>query len=228
MKKTLISALILSSSLAFAYTPETEEQKLGYTFGFMVGEQLTQVIEDLDIEAFTEGFNTTYKGEEEQLLTQEEMQTIFQTFQEQQIELQQREQARLAEEAKANSIAWLEEKATEEGVVKTESGLLYKVISEGEGVKPMATETVTVNYEGSLIDGTIFDSSYQRGEPASFPLHAVITGWTEGLQLMTVGSKYELYIPAELAYGPGGTGPIPPYSALKFVVELLEIAPPAE
>ncbi len=227
MKKTIIATLALSSSLALAYTPASEEQKLGYTFGAMVGGQLSQGIQDLDIEAFREGFSAAYL-DQELSLTQEELQTIFQTFQQQQIEQQQREQARIAEEAQAGSIAWLSEREAEDNVLKTDSGLLYKVITEGDGVKPLATETVTVNYEGTLIDGTVFDSSYERGEPISFPLTQVIPGWTEGVQLMTVGSKYEFYIPSDLAYGPGGTGPIPPHSALKFVVELLEIAAPAQ
>ena len=104
--------------------------------------------------------------------------------------------------------------------------MLYKVITEGKGDKPSATDTVKVDYEGSLTDGTVFDSSYKRGEAITFPLNGVIPGWTEGLQLMPVGSKYELYIPSDLAYGPGGTGPIPPHAALKFVVELHDIEKP--
>lgn len=227
MKKTIITALALTSSLALAYTPSTEEQKLGYTFGTIVGGQLGQGIEDLDLDAFSEGFKAAYKGEDLSL-SQEELQTIFKAFQQSQIEKQQKEQARIADEAKGKSITWLSDKEKEDGVKKTESGLLYKVITEGTGAKPSETDTVKVNYEGSLIDGTVFDSSYERGEPISFPLNQVIPGWTEGLQLMTVGSKYELYIPADLAYGPGGTGPIPPNAALKFVVELLDIEAPAK
>jgi FKBP-type peptidyl-prolyl cis-trans isomerase FkpA/FKBP-type peptidyl-prolyl cis-trans isomerase FklB len=138
----------------------------------------------------------------------------------------QLEEEKVAEEAKAASAAWLKEKEAEDGVKKTESGLLYKVITAGKGDKPSATDTVKVDYEGSLSDGTVFDSSYKRGEAITFPLNGVIPGWTEGLQLMPVGSKYELYIPADLAYGPGGTGPIPPNAALKFVVELHSIEKP--
>lgn len=222
MKKTIISAFVLSSSLALADAPVTDEEKLGYTFGNMVGSQLGQAIKELDIDAFTAGFNAAYSGSEPEL-SQEEMAGIFQAFQQEQIAQQQREQERLAEEAKAKSSAWLAEREAEDGVQKTESGLLYKEINAGSGKTPAATDTVKVNYEGSLADGTVFDSSYERGEPISFPLNQVISGWTEGVQLMKVGAKYELYIPSELAYGPGGTGPIPPHSALKFVVELLDI-----
>lgn len=119
---------------------------------------------------------------------------------------------------------FLEDNAKNEGVVTTASGLQYKVLEEGFGSKPRATETVKVHYRGTLIDGTEFDSSYKRGEPISFPLNRVIAGWTEGLQLMKTGAKYELYIPYNLAYGPQGAGGvIPPYATLIFQVELLEV-----
>lgn len=120
--------------------------------------------------------------------------------------------------------AFLAQNAQEPGVMTTASGLQYKVITEGSGARPTATDTVTVHYRGTLIDGTEFDSSYSRGEPISFPLNGVIAGWTEGLQLMTVGSKYMLYIPSELGYGAQGAGAaIPPNSTLIFEVELLAI-----
>ena len=119
---------------------------------------------------------------------------------------------------------FLEENAKKEGVVTTPSGLQYKVLDEGFGPRPKATETVKVHYKGTLIDGTQFDSSYDRGEPISFPLNGVIRGWTEGVQLMPVGAKYEFYIPYNLAYGEKGAGGvIPPYATLVFVVELLGI-----
>lgn len=119
---------------------------------------------------------------------------------------------------------FLEENKLRDGVKTTESGLQYEVLKQGKGPKPAATSTVKVHYEGTLIDGTVFDSSYQRGEPIEFPLNGVIRGWTEGLQLMPVGSKYKLFIPYDLAYGERGAGPtIPPFSTLIFTVELLEI-----
>lgn len=119
---------------------------------------------------------------------------------------------------------FLEENAKKEGVQVTPSGLQYKVIEEGYGTKPKAAETVTVHYRGTLIDGTEFDSSYKRGQPVSFPLNRVIAGWTEGLQLMKTGAKYEFYIPYNLAYGERGAGTvIPPYATLIFEVELLGV-----
>jgi len=127
-------------------------------------------------------------------------------------------------ETKAEGEKFLEENALRDGVKVTESGLQYEVLREGKGAKPTAEQTVRVHYEGTLIDGTVFDSSYQRGEPIEFPLNGVIKGWTEGLQLMPVGSKYKLYIPYELGYGERGAGQsIPPYAALIFTVELLAI-----
>jgi len=120
--------------------------------------------------------------------------------------------------------AFLEDNGKRDGVMTTPSGLQYEVITEGDGAKPIETTNVTVHYEGTLIDGEIFDSSYEGGEPVSFALNGVIPGWTEGLQLMTVGSTYKFYIPSSLGYGPRGTGPIPGNSVLIFKVELLEIA----
>lgn len=225
MKKTLVAALIASSvSVAYAADVELEskEQKLGYSIGTMFGSRMANDFEGMDLEAFKAGFEDSFKGQDPQM-SLEDVQATMQAFQQEQMEKAQREQAKVAEEAKAKSQEWLDEKAKEDGVVTTESGLMYKVVSKGDGKMPAETDTVKVNYEGKLVDGTVFDSSYERGEPISFPLNQVIPGWTEGVQLMSVGSTYEFYIPSELAYGPGGTGPIPPYSALEFKVELLDI-----
>jgi len=126
-------------------------------------------------------------------------------------------------EAMQAEITFLAENARKAGVRITSSGLQYEVITETDGRKPSPSDTVLVHYEGRLIDGTVFDNSYDRGFPLDFPVDAVIPGWTEGLQLMGVGSKYTFYIPSELGYGPGGVGPIPPYSTLIFTVELLDI-----
>lgn len=225
MKKTLIAALVMSS-VSFAYAADdsaikldTKEQRLGYSIGTMFGSRMSQDFSDLDMTTFMAGFQDSFAGKEGKM-TMDEVTKTIQSYQQEQMEKVQAEQEKAAEEAKATSAAWLKEKEAEDGVKKTESGLLYKVITEGKGDKPSATDTVKVDYEGSLTDGTVFDSSYKRGEAITFPLNGVIPGWTEGLQLMPVGSKYELYIPSDLAYGPGGTGPIPPHAALKFVVEL--------
>ena len=126
--------------------------------------------------------------------------------------------------AKKDGEAFLATIAKDPQVKKTKSGLMYKVLSEGSGRKPKASDTVRCHYEGTFPDGGIFDSSYKRGEPAEFPLDGVIKGWTEALQLMSEGSKYELYLPYSLAYGERGAGSsIPPYSALKFIVELIKV-----
>jgi FKBP-type peptidyl-prolyl cis-trans isomerase len=122
-----------------------------------------------------------------------------------------------------DGIAFLEENGKKEGVITTESGLQYEVITEGDGPKPTETSTVHVFYEGTLLDGTVFDSSYETGDTVTFPLNQVIQGWTEGLQLMPVGSTYKFYIPSNLAYGPRATGPIPANSTLIFKVELLGV-----
>lgn len=227
MKKTLIAALVMSS-VSFVYADnhaiklDSQEQRLGYSIGTMFGSRMSQDFSELDMTTFMAGFQDAFAGKDGKMTMEEVTQTI-QAYQQEQMEKAQLEEQKAAEEAQAASVDWLSEKEAEDGVMKTESGLLYKVITEGTGDKPSATDTVEVDYEGSLSDGTVFDSSYKRGESISFPLDGVIPGWTEGLQLMSVGSKYELYIPADLAYGPGGTGPIPPFAALKFVVELHDI-----
>ena len=230
MKKTLIAALVMSS-VSFAYADDsaikldTKEQRLGYSIGTMFGSRMSQDFSELDMKTFMAGFQDSFAGKEGKM-TMDEVTKTIQAYQQEQMEKAQVEQEKASAEAKAESAAWLKEKEAEDGVMKTDSGLLYKVITEGKGDKPSATDTVKVDYEGSLTDGTVFDSSYKRGEAITFPLNGVIPGWTEGLQLMPVGSKYELYIPADLAYGPGGTGPIPPHAALKFVVELHDIEKP--
>ncbi|NLQ18741.1 FKBP-type peptidyl-prolyl cis-trans isomerase [Marinomonas sp. M1K-6] len=227
MKKTLIAALVMSSA-SFAYADDhavkldSKEQRLGYSIGTMFGSRMSQDFSDLDMKTFMAGFQDAFASKEGKM-SMEEVNKTIQDYQQEQMAKAEREQAKMVEESKAASATWLKEKEAEDGVKKTESGLLYKVINSGEGDKPQANDTVEVDYEGSLIDGTVFDSSYERGESISFPLNGVIPGWTEGLQLMPAGSKYELYIPAELAYGPGGTGPIPPNAALKFVVELHKV-----
>lgn len=208
---------------------ETTEQKISYIFGLNIARSFSQQDITLDIESLTLALEDTY-GEKEPRLSDADIQEIMQTFQqEQQSKMaamqaeRQKEMEMAAEKNKADGEKFLAENAEKEGVVTLESGLQYKEITAGTGPKPTAEDTVTVHYRGTLIDGTEFDSSYARNEPATFPLQNVIPGWTEGLQYMSEGSKYELYIPSDLAYGPGGSGPIiGPNSTLVFEVELLK------
>ncbi len=198
----------------------TQEQQASYGIGLQMGEQLAaNPFEGLEIAAVSQGIADAFTGVESKV-AHADLQAAFQVISE-------RMQAAAAEQAKvlgAAGEAYLAENAQKEGVVVTESGLQYEVISEGEGAKPTAESTVSVHYHGSLIDGKVFDSSVERGQPAEFPVGGVIAGWTEALQLMTVGSKYKLTVPANLAYGERGAGAaIPPHAVLVFEVELLEI-----
>jgi len=206
--------------------PQTEMQKRSYALGQNMAGGLKGAGIEYESEYLFAGFSDSML--DKQLMTDEEMQTALMTMQ-QEIQQQQMEaQVKLMEEKSAVAKAYLESSAAGEGVSTTDSGLQYKVITEGNGEKPVAEDTVTVHYEGKLIDGTIFDSSIQRGEPATFPLGGVIAGWTEGLQLMNVGSKWQFTIPPELAYGQRGAGgSIGPNEVLVFEVELLGIEKPA-
>ncbi|KZN50963.1 FKBP-type peptidyl-prolyl cis-trans isomerase [Pseudoalteromonas luteoviolacea] len=198
----------------------TDAGKASYGIGLQMGEQLkANPFEGLDLNAVFEGMKDAYTGGEFRV----EIPEIQAAFEKINSEIQ----ARREEEAKvlaAEGTAFLEENAKRAEVTVTESGLQYEVISTGEGDKPAAESTVRVHYHGTLINGTVFDSSYDRGQPAEFPVNGVIKGWTEALQLMTAGSKLRLYIPHDLAYGERGAGAsIAPYSTLIFDVELLEI-----
>lgn len=165
-------------------------------------------------------------------ISQEDAEKIMKEFQESMMKKKEEESKKLSEGNKAAGDKFLAENKTKEGVQTTASGLQYKIITAGNGVKPKATDTVKVHYTGKLLDGKVFDSSVQRGEPVEFPVNGVIPGWVEALQLMPQGSKWELYIPSDLAYKEAGQGPIPPASTLIFEVELLEVkaapAPAAE
>lgn len=207
---------------------DSENARFSYAIGLDVGKSLSRIDEKLDMSAFNEGLMTAVDGKESSLTEQEiteVKQAVFKRQQEAMIE----KQNKLAVENKATGGKFLQENASSEGVKVTESGLQYKVLSEGAGVKPTLEDTVKVNYEGKLLDDTVFDSSYKRGQPVTFPLNSVIEGWKEGLQLMPVGSKYRLFIPAEMAYGERGAGNvIGPNAVLVFDVELLGIETSAE
>ena len=198
--------------------------KLSYALGLGIGRQLAQMgAEDLNIDDFSQAIKDILTGNEPQVSDQEAQKLVTTFFEEQEA----KQRAAAAEKYKDNKEkgeAWLANKAMEEGVVALPSGLLYQVLNEGSGKKPTASDTVECHYEGRLIDGTVFDSSYKRGESATFPLNGVIAGWTEGVQLMSEGAKYRFFIPYQLAYGERGAGQaIPPFAALVFDVELIKV-----
>lgn len=203
----------------------SNQAQVGYSIGYLTGKANMQKLPDMDIESYISGFRDAYAGKAG-ALTEDQMKTVLTDFQK---KLAETEAAKAKQEADDNarkSTAFLADNAKKTSVISTASGLQYEVISMGKGAKPKPTDKVKVNYEGRLIDGTLFDSSIQRGEPASFQLDQVIPGWTEGLQLMPVGSKFKFTIPPALGYGEQGAGPIPPNSVLVFEVELLDILKP--
>jgi FKBP-type peptidyl-prolyl cis-trans isomerase len=218
----LMAAVSLISASAFAAKPQTEPQKLGYIIGMDIGASLKQQGSEIDLDSLFEAIRTTYEGGTPEL-TPEEAATVREAF----IAKRRAEaEAGRAQAGAANAAAgekFLLENRSKEGVIVTESGLQYKVVKMGTGPKPKATDKVTVHYKGTLLNGEEFDSSYSRGEPVNFVLNQVIPGWTEGVQLMPVGSTFIFYIPSDLAYGPAGGGPIGPSETLTFQVELLGI-----
>ncbi|MFE8071187.1 FKBP-type peptidyl-prolyl cis-trans isomerase [Marinobacteraceae bacterium S3BR75-40.1] len=233
MNKKLIPAtlagLLLAGSLsapAFSADPalDSQDAKVGYSMGLMFGKRMSSDLPDLNMETFISGLRDGLKGAEPKL-SQQEMQQAMQAFQQEQ---RKKQMQQFEEQSKANlekSKAFLEENAKQEGVKTTDSGLQYQVVEEGDGKSPGADDRVKVHYTGKLIDGTVFDSSRKRGEPVTFRLKDVIPGWTEGLQLMKEGGRMKLYLPPDLAYGPGGNRSIGPNEALIFDVELLEVNP---
>jgi FKBP-type peptidyl-prolyl cis-trans isomerase len=221
----LIGAIIISAcksqktDVPKTYQLTNYTDTISYIIGADVASNLRNNSIEINPDAFMQGFKDN-TNEFDTLFTQEEIQAILMNFQQ---ELQTKQQEKMEKESMENKlkgVEFLEENKKKEGVNVTASGLQYKVVKEGTGRKPLATSTVTVHYEGKLIDGSIFDSSYQRGETISFQLNQVIPGWTEGLQLMSEGSVYELYIPSELGYGDRSIPSIPAGSVLIFKVEL--------
>lgn len=193
------------------------DKKAGYALGVVISSNIkAQGVDSLDTDAFMVAIEDVF-SEREPKLNPEEAETILRQY------MQQAMEAKVAG-AKKEAIGFMEQNKGKEGVQQTESGLQYKVLEEGNGKSPKPTDRVTVHYKGMLPDGTVFDSSYERGEPVTFGVNQVIPGWTEALQLMQEGDKWELYIPYELGYGERGAGQdIPPYSPLVFEVELLEV-----
>ena len=198
--------------------------KLSYALGLGIGRQLSQMgAADLNIDDFAQAVKDMIDGKEPLVATAEAQQIVEDFFRKQE-ERQRAEAAEKYKGAKSEGEKYLSENAKKEGVVTLPSGLQYQVLKEGNGKSPKATDKVVCHYEGMLIDGTMFDSSVQRGEPATFPLNGVIAGWTEGLQLMKEGAKYRFFIPYQLGYGERGAGAsIPPFATLVFDVELIEV-----
>ena len=198
--------------------------KLSYALGLGIGQQLAQMgASDLNVDDFAQSIRDVLEGRELKVSHREAQQIVQEYFAKQEERLNA-ERAEKGKTAREDGEKYLAENAKKEGVVTLPSGLQYQVLREGNGRKPSARDQVKCHYEGFLIDGTVFDSSVQRGEPATFGLQQVIAGWTEGLQLMQEGAKYRFFIPYRLAYGEGGAGQlIPPYAALIFDVELIEV-----
>lgn len=204
--------------------PEKQAYALGENMGKYVqaqSEQYSQFGMDFSVDRVKQGFLAAIEGNA--ILTDEEAQQLLQAMQMAAQQKQNEVAAAEGEKTLEEGLAYLEENKKREGVMVTESGIQYEVLTAAEGDKPTAEDTVRVHYHGTLIDGTVFDSSVERGEPAVFPLNRVIKGWTEGVQLMSVGSKYRFHIPSELAYGGRATGKIKANSTLIFDVELLSI-----
>lgn len=217
----LLAAVLLAGS-ASAAELETDAQKLGYIIGMDIGSSLKQQGAELDLDSLFEAIRATYNGEP-LAMTPEQAATVREEFiAKRRAEAETQRQTQGAANA-AEGDKFLLENRVKEGVQVTDSGLQYKVIQMGEGAKPAATDRVTVHYRGTLLNGEEFDSSYSRNQPMTFQLDQVIPGWTEGVQLMPVGSKFMFYIPPGLAYGENGGGPIGPNATLIFEVELLGI-----
>jgi FKBP-type peptidyl-prolyl cis-trans isomerase len=229
MKKLCLTLLFfgtLSWCFAEAIAEETalaeEKQKLSFAFGMVIGSDMKQSGMSFDYGAFTRGFEAVMENRETPFAMDEAIKVVQTAFQ-----AAMAEQARVYQEQEETYLA---ENGERSGILTTGSGLQYELITEGTGERPGPSAVVKVNYRGALRDGTVFDDSYERGEPAEFPLEGVISGWSEGIALMKVGGKSRLYIPSKLAYGPQGAGGvIPPYATLIFEVELLSIVEsPAE
>ncbi|RTR05567.1 FKBP-type peptidyl-prolyl cis-trans isomerase [Halomonas nitroreducens] len=217
-----LTALLTAAPLALAAAPENDAERLGYSLGVTLGKSIQQDVEDLDVDTFTQAIRDVFEGNE-LAMSDEEMAAALTKFQQQAMEARAAETEQKAEANKAEGEAYLDENAAQDGVAVTDSGLQYRELESGDGATPGTDDTVEVHYEGQLIDGTVFDSSYERGEPVSFRVGQVIEGWQEALQLMSVGDTWEIVIPADLAYGAEGQGPIGPHETLVFKVELLDV-----
>lgn len=236
MKKTLIALAmtgIVAGCSTSSETPvdpklDSTDQKVSYGMGLVLGERMGNDLPNLQMDQFLQGIQHGHAGDDEtKRMSREEIQQALMEYQK---TLQEEQGKQMEDQAKKNreaGEAFLAENADRDGIQTTESGLQYEVLEEGKGDQPAKTDTVKVHYTGELLNGEVFDSSRERGEPVSFALNQVIPGWTEGLQLMNEGARYKLYIPSDLAYGPGGNRSIGPNETLVFDVELLAINPDA-
>ena len=227
MKKLIVVAIVLSlfSSEIIAQkkkAPKTKKDKISYSIGVSIGRNMKMQGIELDQALFTKGVKDGLSTSKT-LMSEKDIDSTMRALDEEMMAKMQEKQKITGEKNSKEGEAFLEENRNKEGVITLSSGLQYKIIKAGDGAKPTKEQTVICHYRGTLINGTEFDSSYKRGEPAEFPLNGVIKGWTEALQLMKVGAKWQLFIPANLAYGERGRPGIPPNSTLVFEVELLEI-----
>lgn len=222
----VVCLTLVMSGTAFAADVTTlkgEKDKLGYSIGMDVGSVIKRQGVEVNPDAVAKGFKDAYTGGKT-LLTEEEMRQTIQALQTKLMERQAEEMKRLGDKNKGEGEKFLAENAKKEGVKTLPSGLQYKELKAGTGKTPKTTDSVTTHYSGTLIDGTEFDSSYKRGEPVTFPVSGVIAGWTEALQLMKEGAKWQLFIPSSLAYGERGAGrDIGPNATLIFEVELIKV-----
>lgn len=201
---------------------KTYNDSISYIIGNDIGKNLKTNDIEVNTDIFTVGVKNGMAGNDS-LLTEEETTKMMMQFQQQMMAKKEKKTANESSAEKTKGAAFLAENKNQPGVTETASGLQYKVITEGKGDNPTPEDVVEVHYTGKLLDGTVFDSSVERGETVKFPLNGVIPGWTEGLQLMKPGAKYMLYIPSALAYGDRGTGPIPAGATLIFEVELISV-----
>lgn len=218
MKKFMIilCATLISTGFAYGEKPQTEKEKVSYVFGHQVGENLKRNNMDLDLDFFINGITRGLEGKKS-LFTKEEAKDLL-------IRFQQQMTAAKFNKNKEKEDRFLTANSMKKGVKQTKSGLQYKIIKEGSGIKPTLTSKVTVHYKGTLLSGKVFDSSYKRGKPATLPLNGVVKGWQEALQLMKEGAKWTLFIPSKLGYGKRGAGRIiGPGEMLIFDIELIKV-----
>ncbi len=218
MKKKIVTLLIIPTLASAQVALDDDKTRLSYTLGQQVGKLLQQQKVSYNLDALYEGIKDQLQNKKARMSEIEKRQALEKLGQ-----MQEKMRKEALVKNKREGEAFLAKNKNLPGIVTLDSGLQYKILREGKGTHPKATDHVTTHYKGTLIDGTVFDSSYQRGEPATFPLNQVIKGWTQALQLMQPGAKWRLFIPSELAYGQRGAGNIGPNSTLIFDVELLSI-----